>query len=108
MIKYQYLSEEKKMTNKKKKPFTTLAVRSSGGGEISSVFTTKYHLGEALDPFDHTIAWSEFAVYGIPDSEIDEEEGWDEDYSKATLIYWRAKTMAVIKRQYLSFFHRLL
>jgi hypothetical protein len=73
------------MANKKKKPFKTLAVWGGGSGE-SSVFATTDSLGEWIDPFSHTLFWNEFSVYGVPDSEADSEDGWGEDYSKATLI----------------------
>jgi hypothetical protein len=57
-----------------------------GGSGESSVFSTTDSLGDWIDPFSHTILWSEFAVYGVPDSLIDEDCGWDEDYSKAVLM----------------------
>jgi|GEM_PF-1684047 len=74
------------MATSAKKPFETLAVRYDAGCVRTSIFSIDDSLGEWVDPYDDTISWNNFLVYGVPDTEDALDKVWDDDFTSAIQI----------------------
>ena len=69
-----------------KKPFHTLAIRYNAGGMRSAVFSIDDALGRFVEPADDTLAWNEFSVFGISDSDEEIDKIYEDDFSSAVQI----------------------
>ena len=77
------------MANKGKKkglPFETIAIRCAVASNETSIFSVNDKIGEWVSPYDDTLTWVEFTVYGLPDSEEEQEKAQESDFSSATQI----------------------
>ena len=74
------------MKKKIKQPFKTIAVKYNCNCPRTSIFTVDDSIGDWIDPCSDTIAWNEFSVYGIPDTEADMDNIYNDDFTSAVMI----------------------
>jgi ribosomal protein S18 acetylase RimI-like enzyme len=77
------------MANKGKKkrlPFETIAIRCEAASNETSIFSVNDKIGIWVSPYDDTLTWVEFTVYGLLDSEDEQEKAQENDFSSTTQI----------------------
>ena len=74
------------MAKRKKMPFESLAIQRSAGIERTTIVDINGKRGCWIDPCFDAIAWDEYIVYGISNSEEEIEKAAEGDLSSATRI----------------------